>query len=400
MPYLNRSKKRARDFTRNRKMPFTKLIYFFLSMIKESTQNALERYFLRLGADIFMSQQAFSRARQNIKWEALLELFELTVDEAYKLDIKRWNGYRVFAIDGSKIALPNDPVMRKYFGAMGAGSTSPTAQGSILYDVYNDLIADALIEPLSTDERTLAVRHIEKLRKMESFGKELILFDRGYPSQELIRVLSESGIDFVMRVRQKFNLEIDGLSMGEHRIRVDVGGGEMRSIRVIKFRLSSGESETLISSLMGGKYGVNKFKALYFKRWPVETKYDEIKKKLEVENFSGRLVDNIRQDFYAAMTIDNIATELYWEAQEDVEKERREKENKWEYQVNMNHEIGVLKDRLILTLLEDDGEKRGKMLDEIAELLQKRIIPIRPNRSLPRNIPRKARFHHNHKSNC
>jgi hypothetical protein len=28
---------------------------------------------------------------------------------------------------------------------------------------------------------------------------------------------------------------------------------------------------------------------------------------VEVENFSGILVDNIRQDFYAAMTLANIA---------------------------------------------------------------------------------------------
>jgi hypothetical protein len=100
------------------------------------------------------------------------------------------------------------------------------------------------------------------------------------------------------------------------------------------------------------------------------------------------------------MTIDNIASGLYWEAQEGVEKEQREKENKWEYQVNVNHEVGVLKDRLILTLLEDDVQRRGNMLDKIVSLLKKRIVPIRPNRSLPRNIPRKARFHHNHKSNC
>jgi hypothetical protein len=31
-----------------------------------------------------------------------------------------------------------------------------------------------------------------------------------------------------------------------------------------------------------------------------------VKKKLEVENFSGILADNIRQDFYAAMTLANI----------------------------------------------------------------------------------------------
>jgi hypothetical protein len=96
-------------------MPFKLLIYFLLSMIKESSQNALERYFRKLGEKTWMSQQAFSIARQNIKWEALLELFELTVNESYRQEIKRWNGYRVFAIDGSKIALPNDPVMMRQY---------------------------------------------------------------------------------------------------------------------------------------------------------------------------------------------------------------------------------------------------------------------------------------------
>jgi hypothetical protein len=43
--YENRSKKRKQDFTRNRKMPFKKLIWFMLGMVKESSQNALERFF-------------------------------------------------------------------------------------------------------------------------------------------------------------------------------------------------------------------------------------------------------------------------------------------------------------------------------------------------------------------
>jgi hypothetical protein len=34
----------------------------------------------------------------------------------------------------------------------------------------------------------------------------------------------------------------------------------------------------------------------------VETKYNQVKQKMVLENFSGRLVDNIKQDFYAMMT--------------------------------------------------------------------------------------------------
>ena len=57
--FKERSKKRKEGFTRERKMGFKKLVYFMLSMIKESTQNALERFFKMNGDEMFMTQQAF-----------------------------------------------------------------------------------------------------------------------------------------------------------------------------------------------------------------------------------------------------------------------------------------------------------------------------------------------------
>jgi hypothetical protein len=46
-------------------MTFNELVYFMLSMVKQSSQNALERFFPQLGKEhIHMSQQAFSAARK------------------------------------------------------------------------------------------------------------------------------------------------------------------------------------------------------------------------------------------------------------------------------------------------------------------------------------------------
>ena len=42
--FEEKAKKRPEDFTRERKMGFIKLIYFMLSMIKESSQNALQQF--------------------------------------------------------------------------------------------------------------------------------------------------------------------------------------------------------------------------------------------------------------------------------------------------------------------------------------------------------------------
>jgi hypothetical protein len=44
-------------------------MYFMLGMVKESTQNALERFFPKIKEAIHMSQQAFSQVRQKAKAE-------------------------------------------------------------------------------------------------------------------------------------------------------------------------------------------------------------------------------------------------------------------------------------------------------------------------------------------
>lgn len=52
--FLARTRKRPGDFTRERKMPFKKLLCFLLSMTKERSQNAPERYFAKAGEVIHM----------------------------------------------------------------------------------------------------------------------------------------------------------------------------------------------------------------------------------------------------------------------------------------------------------------------------------------------------------
>jgi hypothetical protein len=47
-------------------MPFKKLMYFVLSMVKESSRNALERFFPKLKETVHMNRQVFSPARQKM----------------------------------------------------------------------------------------------------------------------------------------------------------------------------------------------------------------------------------------------------------------------------------------------------------------------------------------------
>lgn len=398
--FKERSRMNPKDFTRNRTMSFEELMMFMLIQLKCSTQTGLRRFFAMIGKHVFMKQQSFSEARKKVKVSAFIELFRLTSTEMLAKLHKTWHGYRVHGIDGTKIALPADVTLREYFGALGKDGSAPTAQGSILCDVLNDIVIDARIEPLSVDERTLAKEHIDQYKTMGIDSKSLFIFDRGYPSFELIEKLENDGFAYVMRVKSKFNNAIDAQSAADGYVWLEQNGKRLH-IRVIKFMLDSGEIETLITNIKDKRLGVKAFKKLYFMRWPVEIKYDVLKNKLQVENFSSRTVDGIRQDFYAAMFLTNIAAASAQDAQALIEQDREDKCNKYQYQANINELIGVLKDRLVQALTKNYPRLQALLIDIIIQEIRSNVVPKRLDRVVPRNpSPRKAKFHHNRKANC
>ena len=389
------------DFTRIRKMSFEELMVCMLMSFKCTTQSAIRRFFKDLCKGMAMKQQSFSEARQKIRPEAFYALFRLAAREMGSQCRETWHNYRVLANDGSKIALPADGFLLGHFGGIGRNAKSPTAQASICYDVLNDIVIDADIAPLDHGERTLALAHVENCKLVLPEGeKKLFIYDRGYPSFDLIGALEEAGLKYVMRVKKKFNLDVDAQSKPDGYVWLKQCDKRIH-VRVIKFCLDSGEEEVLLTNITDRRLGKNAFKKLYFMRWPVETKYDIVKNKLEVENFSSRTVEGIRQDFFATMYLVNVAAAAKHDAKDEIDAARRDKENKYEYQANTNELIGILKDRLVLALTEGDPARQSELIRNIVSEVAQSVVPKRVNRSVPRNpIPRSAKFHHNSRSNC
>ena len=172
-------------------------------------------------------------------------------------------------------------------------------------------------------------------------------------------------------------------------------------MRAIRITLANGEIETLLTNVGAERIPYEAFKELYHKRWGIETKYKSLKQRLELENFSGRLVDNIKQDFYAIMTVANIMGHFKRAANREVKKAREGSGNQYEYRVNENHAVGVYKDRLIGVVLAKRRGERVRLMKELVAEIERRVVPVRPGREVPRKErARQARFHHTHKSNC
>ena len=383
-------------FTRTRKMNFSELVYYILHPGKESTHLGLKRFFAMIGKEgCGMSEQAFSKARSHFSHWPFEKMVRETTQEEYRgEDVRTWNGYHLFAIDGTTVALPDKPSLCKGFGGAGRKKDSATASVSILYDIENDWIADAAIDPYPTAERVQAMRHILRLKELEIASRSLVLFDRGYPEVKFLTFLQANGIRFLMRCKRKWNYVVDETESDDFTLNLK---GNV-SLRVIRVLLPSGETETLITNLFDLPY--EQFMPLYFRRWPVETKYDILKNKLELCNFTGCSPNAILQDFWASIHLANIAALAKAEADQAIRAFRVSSGNKYTYQANTAQLIGSLKDRFICACLLQNGRRRRRAIQNIIDEIASSVSPIRPNRSFCRNPwPRKAKFCFNRRSN-
>ena len=393
---LNESRLKPQYFTRKRKLPFYALLKFLLSMHKTSTQSALGKFLERKG--ITMSQQALSKARSKFDHTPFLKLFNGIRNAFYSSEyidkLHKFNGKFLIAIDGSDTALPNLPSLLKKFGGTGSKASSPTARMSIAYDILNDFIMEANFSPLIVSERDHAKNHIEQVGKIIDWKDSVFIMDRGYASQELIELLSKKSF-YLFRLRTKFNTEIDALPLGSHIITMY---GNVK-VRIVKFVLPSGEIESLLTNLFD--LDESEFKDLYFKRWRIEVKYDVVKNKLEMPCFSGFSENVIMQDFWISIYLANMAAIAKNEADEKIKEERLDKDNKYEYQTNVNTLIGSMRDRLADAVFTRNPAQRQKKLKRIILEIQKSVVPIRPDDgNTPRlENTRKVKYHHNKRSN-
>lgn len=395
---LEESRFKPQYFTRIRALPFQSVIKCLLSLNKGDTQTNLDNFFTLEGKENSVSQQAFSKARSKFDCSPFKKAFSAIVKAAYDGEqlpsLKRFHDKFLIAIDGSILALPNIPALHHSFGTIGK---APAARISMALDVLNDLVMDADIDKIEYGEREFALDHINHVEGLINLKDVIFLLDRGYPSWQLINWLSYKQSYFVMRVKNKFNNEFDALGIGSHIIE-EPPDHERWRVRIIKLELDSGEIETLITNLFD--LDEVEFKDLYFKRWSIETKYDVVKNKLELPNFTGFTRNVICQDFWISMYMLNIAAIAKYESDTLVQNERSEKNNKYQYQTNVNHMIGVLRGRFAKAVFFETEERKIKIIRDILQKIKRTVVPTNRDASkVERRNGRNAKFHHNKKHN-
>jgi hypothetical protein len=363
-------------------MPFKSALSFMLDMRKTTLQTRLNIYFEHTGDNKPMSQQAFSKLRNKFDHSPFVTMHQTLVQKEYsgEYGLPMWNGYHLFGIDGSFMQLPRNDEMYKTFGIHGQKGQCPQAGVSVLFDVLHGWAVDPIITTAKMNERTECENHVNFLLKNFAHiaQKSIILMDRGYPSQDLFMKLQNAGVKFVARCKSGFLSEINNAPMGDSIVTIKNG----IAVRVIKFTLLTGNTETLATNLFDIPEEL--FPGLYALRWGIETAYFRFKRELCVENFSGKTKNSIYQDLWASMVLLNVVSVFQKEADAAVAERQAGKYPKYQNRARTSDLIVSLRDRFVFAVLFADPMFCGLEIERIICSMARSVSPVRPGRSFAR----------------
>lgn len=407
------SKNPQSDFSRNSKLGFKKALSIILSFGSKSLPNELLDYF-QCAKDV-PSASAFVQCRDKILPEALNFLFhEFNSRCDYNPTYK---GYRLLAVDGSELQIATN-AEHKESHLISKENRKPynLLHLNAMYDLLSHMYIDAMLQGknIANEQRALAdmVDH-------SSVSTAIVLADRGYESYNCFAHIQEKGWKFLFRVKDGTAGIVSGLdlpSTEEFDVIFDLKLTRKQTnamkellkdrnqykrlksyhdfdylpaknrkheeakiyplrIRVVRFKLNDKSIETIITNLDADDFSPDEIKILYAKRWGIETSFRKLKYTIGLLHFHAKKVEYIYQEIFARMIIYNL-TELVI-SHVIMEK----KDRKYAYQANFSTAVHICRQYF-----------RGNVSPpDVETLIARLILPIRPGRSLPRNLaPRKA----------
>ena len=158
-------------------------------------------------------------------------------------------------------------------------------------------------------------------------------------------------------------------------------------LRFVRIFLPNGDSKVVATNLSSDTFSCEDIGHLYRMRWGIETVYDDLKNKFEIENFTGTKRDIIMQDIYATILLSNITNDMILDASPRIIQKY-----KHTMQINRAYAIGVLKAGLLFVFLEKSHRKRIQMIEDIYVEILTELLPVRPDRKAIRHSGFASKF--------
>lgn len=394
----------GKDFTRNRKLTFESVIKLLLSMDGNNIYKELLEYF-KYDVDT-ASSSAFVQQRSKILPSALEFLFK-NFTSSYE-NHKTFKGYRLLAVDGSKLNIAHNPEdTNTYVKSLADAKGYNLLHLNALYDLCNKLYVDACIQPIRNKNETGAL--VDMVDNSTISEDAILIADRGYESYNVFAHIQEKGWKYVIRVKDRkstgivSSLRLPSSEEFDEYIHLNLTRKQTKevksnpklykflptnsrfdylemkttdvypiSFRVVRFEISENNYETIITNLDEKDFSADMIKNLYHMRWGIENSFRELKYAIGLVNLHSKKVEFITQEIFAKLTMYNFCEMI------TLNVILQNKQRKHEYQVNFTVAIHVCKH--FFRCLEDD------IPPDVELLIQQNILPIRKGRQDKRKL--------------
>ena len=305
---------------------------------------------------------AFSHARRKVHPAAFVELNSIVLEVAgqhMEEHCQSWKGHRIVGLDGSTLQLPDTDEIRARFDPKAAAGAIPHARISGCADVLNGIVIDHDIASMEVGERELFRRHLESI----GGGDFLLTMDRGYAAHWVFLLCLLESIPFVARVKVGHSSEVaafvaSGAAEGEilfepthvsRKLLAEEGVEPVPFVlRAVRIDLDSGETEVLVTNIPGEEMPLDDLSLCYELRWGSETEFRHQKSGFQMENFSGRTVHSVLQDYHARIFVRNLAGVLALPAHAVIREETAHR--KHTYFINMANAARSMRQEVISLL--------------------------------------------------
>ncbi len=392
-------------FKRKRKLPFQTVTLLILQLLKSSVKTELKSFYKILfkvdEVVNWVTDGAFCKARQKIKYQLFIDLYKFIVRFFYaNIGGKRWCHFRLLAVDGSALNLPSSTELLIRYGCHhtnSIGTKIPQARTSFLCDALNFITIDAQIESFKVGEQQMLKSHLLCIGK-----GDLLTGDANYGHFRILKATMETKADFCIRMSQSTNFIKRFLESGEKDMvsewipspktienckehNIDPSPFKVRLVRI---ELSEKETEVLAISLLDkDKYSYDCIKELYDKRWVAEEEIKKFMQRLVIEFFSSIKENGVLQDFYANIFMLNLVSFLAQPVADKIYESSRC--CKYRKQINWTAALGDVRQRLSLLFLR--GINRiDSIIRSMWESFMINIESIKPGRKFPRDKRKKG----------
>ncbi len=401
------SKKPGKDFTRERKLTFPKVVSLLLAMEGGTLTTELLKYF-GCSADT-VSSSAFVQQRGKLAPETFPALFDLFVSKTASNNF--YKGLRLLAADGSEIQIPTNPFDTNsyYPGSNGQAPYNLLYLGAI-YDLFQHTYTDAaLLGKHKANERGVLCSLVDR----SPITNALLIADRGFESYNVMAHIQEKGWKFLIRIQDITNSR--GIAAGlelpdsnEFDMFVDMSlttkqTNEVKLLlqnknqfkhlhkdfdylpktnrkhdpavffklpfRIVRFPITDDNYETVVTNLGADDFPPAELKKLYAMRWGIETSFRKLKYTVGLLHFHAKKVEHIYQEVFARLIMYNF-TELITSPVIFLKADC-----KYAYRANFTVAVHVCRQFFLGNVSPPDVEA----------VISRNVSPIRPGRCRPRN---------------